>query len=201
MFTVFPDGAKAALEMSWNGVEVSIILHFEKSSPTSTDFTNLAAEVAAGFADDLMPELTEELFMGEVVVYDLSAENAPKYVNTDESGTQGTLVGDSVPNNTSPVISHRTEATGRSGRGRTYLPGISEAQESNGLLSSGLRDDLLTAWGTFITGIEALGWAFVIAQRFSGGSQLTTGIMREVVTEILKLQLGTQRRRQVQSAT
>ena len=137
--------------------------------------------------------------MGDVVVYDLSADGAPKYVNSDESGTQGVAVADSVPNNTSLVVSHRTESTGRSGRGRTYIPGFSEIAESNGLLLASFRDDVLTAWGTFISGIELLGWAFVVAQRFASGVQLTTGIMREVVTEILKLQLGTQRRRQVPS--
>ncbi len=199
MFTVFPDGAKAAVEFDLNGVACSITLHFEKSNPTSTDFTNLAAEVAAGFASDLLPELTEEVTLGDVVVYDLSAEGAPNYVNSDESGEVGSEVADSVPNNTAMVISHRTEDTGRSARGRTYLPGFSEIKESNGLILSAARDDVLTAWGTFIAGIEALGWAFVIAQRFANKQQLATGVMRAVVTEIIKLQLGTQRRRQVPS--
>lgn len=199
-FTVFPDGAKAAIEFDWNGVGCSITLHFEKDTPTSTDFTNLAAEVAAGFADDMLTELTEELIMGDVVVYDLSEEGAPKYVNSDESGSPGVKVADALPNNTAVVISHRTEDTGRSARGRTYLPGVSEAEESNGILLDTPRDDFLTAWGTFIAGIEALGWAFVIAQRYLDGVQLVTGVMRPVVTEIIKLQLGTQRRRQVPSA-
>lgn len=199
-FTVFPNGAKAAIEFDLNGVACSLTLHFEKESPPTGSFTALAAEIAAGFADDMLDNLTEEFVMGDVVVYDLSAQDAPNYINSDESGSAGVTVADSVPNNTAMVISHRTDATGRSSRGRTYLPGFSETNESNGLLLAAARDFVLADWGTFIAGIEALGWLFVVAQRFSAGSQLATGVMRAVTTEIIKLQLGTQRRRQVPSA-
>ena len=88
-FTVFPDGAQAIIDFDWNGVGVSIGLHFEKSAPSETDFTNLAAEVAAGFASDLLANLSNELVMGDVTVIDLSEENAPQFVNSDENGSPG----------------------------------------------------------------------------------------------------------------
>lgn len=199
-FTVFPDGAKGVIDFDWNGEAVSIVLHFEKESPPAGSFPALAAEIAAKFASEFMPNLTDELTMGDVTVYDLSAEGAPKYVNSDEDGTAGTLAADSVPNNTAGIISHRTDATGRSGRGRTYIPGLSEADESNGILLGAPRDAMLVDWATIITAIDALGWLFVVAQRFSSGTQLATGVMRLVTSEIMKRQLGTQRRRQVQTA-
>lgn len=200
-FTTFADGASANIDFDWNGVAVSVGLHFEHAAPSAANFTALAAEVAAGFASDLMPNLTDELTMGDVTVQDLSSEGAPKYVNGDENGTTGTLIQDSVPNNTSGLVSHATNDTGRSARGRTYIPGISEADESDGLLTIARRNNILIDWGTFIAGVAVLGWDFVIAQRFSAGVQLTVGVMRLVTSERMKQELGTQRRRQVRSAT
>lgn len=200
-FTVFPNGAKGVIDFDWNGVGVSVVLHFEKVSPSVADYTALADALGLQWDTILNAELSNELTQGITTVYDLSEEFAPKYENADESGNPGDVIGDSVPNNTSALVSHRSTATGRSGRGRTYVPGVVEADESDGLLLPAFRTTLLTAWGAFITAVELTGWVFVVAQRFLNGAQLTTGVMREVVTEILKLQLGTQRRRQVQSAT
>lgn len=200
-FTVFADGAKGVIDFDWNGESASIVLHFEKSSPSVADYTALADQLGEQWDTELNPELSEDMTQGITTVYDLSEEFAPKYENSDESGQPGQIVGDSVPNNTAALVSHRTTATGRSGRGRTYIPGVVEGDESDGLLTAGFRTDLLAAWGAFITAVELTGWVFVVAQRFLAGEQLTTGVMRAVVTEILKLQLGTQRRRQVQSAT
>lgn len=200
-FTVFPDGAKGVISFSWHGEDASIVLHFEKVTPSEADYIALADQLGEQWDTEINPELSDELIQGTTTVYDLSEEFAPKYENSDESGQTGDVVGDAVPNNTAALVSHRTTATGRSGRGRTYIPGVVEADESDGLLVAGFRTDLLTAWGAFITAVELTGWVFVVAQRFLSGVQLTTGVMREVVTEILRLQLGTQRRRQVQSAT
>jgi hypothetical protein len=149
----------------------------------------------------MMNKASNELIMGDVVVYDLSEEFAPKYISSDENGTPGTDGTDSIPNNTAALLSHRTATTGRSGRGRNYLPGVSEAQESGGTLGSTLRDGLLISWAVLISDLDAIGWVLQVAQRFEDGVQLTTGVMRPVTSEIMKLQFGTQRRRQVQTAS
>lgn len=198
-FTTFADTAKVAVDFAWNGEAISVILHFDKSSPTPADFIALAAQVAADWAADIMPELTDEITMGDVTAYDLSSEGAPKYVNSDEDGTAGTKIGDPVPNNTAILISHRTNDTGRSARGRSYIPGLVETDESDGLLTAAKQALMVTAWGDFITAVAAIGWDFVVAQRFSGGVQLAVGVVRAVTSEVVRLNLGTQRRRQVKA--
>lgn len=199
-FTIFVDGAKLCVEFSWNLVAVTTCLHFKKTSASPTDYQELADTMAAEWAAEMQPLLTTEILMGEVVAYDLNEEFAPKYISLDEVGTPGTSSSDSVPNNTAVLVSHRTAQTGRSGRGRNYVPGLSEVAESDGLLVAATRDNLLTAWGTMITNVALTGWEFQVAQRWSDGVQLETGVMRPVVTEIILLELATQRRRQVRSA-
>lgn len=200
-FTVFADGAKACIDFDWNGVGCSVCLHWEKASPAEADYIDLADKVSFYWEDKMLPSQVADLAMGDVTVYDLSEEFAPKYINSDESGSPGEEVSDSMANNTAVVISHRTTATGRSGRGRTYMPGVGDADVTDGLMSAAYVSEVLVAWASFITNIETdTGWDFVVAQRFLDGAQLTTGVMRTVANEILKRQLGTQRRRQVPSA-
>jgi len=200
-FTVFADGAKACIGFDLNGVAVSICLHWQKASPAEADYIALADQLGAAWSSRMLASQSNDLTQGTTTVYDLSAEGAPKFENTDESGDPGTEAGDSLANNTAMIISHRTTATGRSGRGRTYMPGVSELDVTDGKASAAYKSEVATAWGLLITDVEvATGWTFVVAQRFSAGVQLTTGIMREVVTEIVTQQLATQRRRQVQSA-
>lgn len=199
-FTVFPDTAKVAVNMSWNGVEVSNVLHFQHASPTDMDYEDLAASVSQEWTADILPEQVSELTIVDVTAYDLSEEGAPKYVNTDDAGAAGSDLGDGVPNNTCMLISHRTADTGRSSRGRTYIPGMLETDESNGLMVAAKQTNMVTAWGNFIAAVALIGWDLVVAQRFSGGTQLAIGVARAVTVEIIKRQLGTQRRRQVPSA-
>ncbi len=198
--TVFTDGAKACIGFDLNGVGVSVCLHFEMTSPQTQDYIDLAAAVAAEWADHMLASQSNDLTMADVTVYDLSAESAPKYINSDENGSPGTDATDAAPNNSAVIVSHRTTQTGRSGRGRTYVPGISETDVVDGLLSTAYVNEVTTNWGLFITGVEtATSWEFVVAQRWADGVQLTTGVMREVVTEIITRHIGTQRRRQVPS--
>jgi len=199
-FTAFPEGARGDIFFSWNGVGTSIGLHFEKPTPIPADFVTLALRLAVDFAANMRAFQTAEVVMGDVVVRDLSSVGAPKFTDSSSSGLLGLDGTDAVPNNTAPIVSHRTLATGRSGRGRTYLVGLSEVKESNGLLLSGTRDSILAAWGVFITAVEVSGWVFSVAQQFSAGVRLVTGVMRPVITEIMLQELGTQRRRQVPSA-
>lgn len=200
-FTVFVDGAKLCAQFSWNGVACTTCVHFVHDDPGPAEFQELADEFAASYAIQMMPHASDELILGDVVVYDLSEENAPKYISSDENPTPGTDGTDAVPNNTAAVLSHRTDTIGRSGRGRSYIMGVSEVQESGGTLGSAVRDLLLTDWADLITQTDGIGWTFSVAQRFEDGQQLTTGVMRPVTSEIMTLQLGTQRRRQVPSAT
>ncbi len=200
-FTVFVDGAKLCCEFSWNGVACTICVHWLHDAPDAGDFQALADTFAASYATNMMLHVTSEIAMGDVVVYDLSEEHAPKYTSSDENGTPGTDGTDSIPNNSAGIISHRSATTGRSGRGRNYIPGISEAKESGGTLGTAIRNSILAAWATIVSDVAVDGWTLQVAQRFEDGVQLTTGVMHAVTTEIMKQQLGTQRRRQVQTAS
>lgn len=196
-FTVFADGARACLEWNWNGAIVTICIHWEKTSPTEADFIALADELGFRWETNLRPRQTEDITFNKVTVYDLSAEDAPVYENTDESGLSGDILVDGTPNNTAALITHKTNTRGRSGRGRTYFPGVPESSVVDGLLEAGYLANLVTNWTSFINNIQTVtGWGFVVAQRFDNGVQLTNGIMRPVTTEVFRANLGTQRRRQ-----
>ena len=72
VFTIFPDGAKAVVDFSWNNTPASFVLHFEFSSPVAQDYIDLAEAVAGEFATNVMPNLSVDLVMGEIMVSDMS---------------------------------------------------------------------------------------------------------------------------------
>lgn len=195
-FTAFPDVGRACVDFDLNTVNVSICINFKKAGATPTDFQLIADSIGTEYAAVLMPQMSNDLIQGETTVYDMATETSPVYTSINGSGTVGGAPQDSTPNNATFLISHRTLTRGRSGRGRTYAPGLSETNVVDGQISTGRVASLLTEWLTFIINVESTTSAnFVIAQRFSGGVQLVTGITHSVTTEIVPRRVASQRRR------
>lgn len=195
-FTTFANASKLCMDFTWNTIVVTVCIHWQKTSPTPADFQLLADTFGASWVTNMLPIQVTELAGGLVTAYDLSAEGAPKYEYSGAVGVVGGASVGGVPNNTAAVISHRTASTGRSGRGRTYLPGVSETNVTNGVLTVAAAAAYLAAWVAIVLATEATGWDLVVAQRFSNNVQLAVGVTRPVTTELLALKLGTQRRRQ-----
>ena len=195
-FTTFADTGKACMFFTWNGVKVSVCAHFDKTNPSATDFQNLADDWGDAWNGDMKANLSDDITLGDSVVYDLSAEDAPVYTYTGVNGNPGTVLVDSLPNNTAAVISHRTDDRGRSARGRSYIPGLTENNIINGIFASAFVTAMLADWATMITLVAVNGWDLVVAQRFDAGVQLAVGVTRAVTTELMSTSPGTQRRRQ-----
>lgn len=195
-FTVFTDTGKVCLGFTWNAIGVSICAHFTKTTPSAADFLALATEFADAWDTHMKPNQSDDIALGDCVAYDLSAEDAPTYTYTGVNGNAGTVLVDSLPNNTAAVVSHRTASRGRSGRGRNYIPGLTENNVQDGLLQAATVTALLADWASIVSAVALVGWDLVVAQRFADGVQLTTGVTRDVTSELMSTSLGTQRRRQ-----
>ena len=195
-FVPFPNTVLLTHRFSWNGAAVSMGLHLSRPGYTPANAQLLADDSGSAWAAELAAVQTDNLLSGVVVVQDLSAEGAPNYENPDEVGVSGDLLEDSAPNNTALIISHRTNDTGRSARGRTYFLGLGEGSVIDGLPTALAITNISVAWAAYIVALEFQGWTFVVAQRIADGVPLVVGVTREVTTELFPVRLGTQRRRQ-----
>jgi len=87
------------------------------------------------------------------------------------------------------VVSLATAKRGRSYRGRVYLPAIQEGAQTNGLIASANRANILAEWQQFNTLTTADGAAMVVASYLHSTAEVVTGF-------IVRSMLATQRRRQ-----
>lgn len=108
----------------------------------------------------------------QVVVTDLRAEGAPQFVVTEGLPYVGTDTANPLPSQTSALISWTTDFRSRAGRGRTYIPGFTEAGSSGDSPVAGLTTQL----GLFRDQVVSGG--FVVASLFLGSSPATTGSRR-----------------------
>jgi hypothetical protein len=195
-FVPNPDWGKLCFDFTWNGVGVSICLNFQKSSPTPTDFNSLAQEGADAFVADLLPHLIDSLTLNQTTVYDMASDSSPVYIASGGLPASGASATDSLPNNVAAVITHETNLRGRSGRGRTYMPGMSEANQTDGLFGGAYMVTLLTAFADFIMATEAgSGWVHVVASTQSDGADRVTALLTPTVAYATSNIVRSQRRR------
>lgn len=95
------------------------------------------------------------------LVYDLGTTNAGE-VRTLTRGLVGGGANDVIPG-ASPIITIRSSQRGPQGRGRLYLPPVTEDQQAGGKLTAGALTTMGAAWATFLGSLAGNGVAFGMA--------------------------------------
>lgn len=149
---VTTDGARATLVWALSGVEYAVnVLHYDVgglgtiTQAHATDFADEAeaAFIAAGSWQDIAGTT---ISLARATLRDLRTANRPEFSET--IGVAGSASGDPLPLASSVVVTLRTALAGRSYRGRVYLPGATEANNtSTGTISTAAQlaaDDFIT---------------------------------------------------------
>lgn len=116
---------------------------------TQTAGTTGAAELAAHWAANMTPLViaatSAEVNWDEVIVADVNPLGKSSVHVAFTQPSPGAITGDCLPGQNSVVVQLLTGNKGRGGHGRFYVPGVSETNHVNGLLT-----------GTQLTAIQAL---------------------------------------------
>lgn len=150
------------------------------------------------YSTELLQFLSVDLLYQRVEVRGLELQNDLTATNSDNAGTGGVAQG-ALPNNVSFCVSRRSGLTGRSARGRVYLPGLTvsslpTANEST--VTTVFRDNVVGALNAIPTYLTAINWVEVIVSRYSNGVQRPEGAWFEVTEyAATDLIIDTQRRR------
>jgi hypothetical protein len=138
-----------------NAIHTGSALPFGAQWTLGVDITALAftpTEVAQQFeaallASNLYDSVAQNVTLTSVLVkFGPNATGESTLEPANEPGTVGTAASP----NTAYLIHKNTAAGGRAGRGRFFLPGVSDAKiEPNGTLASGIASDLNTALNIF----------------------------------------------------
>lgn len=190
------------------GQETDNILHFACVGADTDIDLHLIQVLLTCFIDNLLPVLTSTWTLERAVWKKVSPILGPEFESIPVGTNTGAGASAALPSYCSAVLSIRTSRGGKSGRGRTYIPGIPEDQtigsaiNTGGPLWAGLLGFALCIVNNFVHPDPAGGsnlWDFGVMSRTIGGASPPFGFsgfaaMQEYVP---KQQLGTTRSRKV----
>lgn len=103
--------------------------------------------------------------------------------------TNGNLSSANSPANVAMCVSYHTAAGGRSGRGRTYLPGMIDSNVTDdSRFEDAFIADVIDAYSTFTVAISVVGWILAVYSRTLNEVNAVSGLSIDGVVD-------TQRRR------
>lgn len=196
-FVPIPDTAQVTILQTLHGEEVANVLHFTREGgydlPSLTDLASGARDNWKAF---ILPLQASDLVMDGVRARNMAVQDGFQVEVIAGAGNNGGVAGLSLPGNVAFCITHRTALIGRSRRGRTYLAGISKGQVTSNTIAAPVATDMVTAFNNFRIQMAQLGFAFVVASRFTGNQPRPFGVVTLVLqSTAVDLRVDSQRGR------
>lgn len=194
-FIPTPNAVRVVIEYLLGTQTFSNVLHFTKSNYTEADMVLLANTLDDAVNSSFKQHLSSSASYTRVLVYDIRTIDGPVVVNADHSGA-GAQVGTPAPLNCAVVVTLRTNARGRTGRGRVYVAAQLDDSLTSNSWSTTAQDNAVDYITALRTNASALGWIHVIRSIQANGVTLNPAVTREVTAFDVRSGLtGTQRRR------
>jgi len=187
-----------------DGQRVENTLYFEKSSGWSpSDITDWLSQVNDLITDQLMPFLANSIQFIELIARLLDTASSIGATVPITPVVTGGVGGGSAPNSVSYAISFKTGLTGRSFRGRNYVPGLPSALISGNTVDAGWRGNIIGFYLALQEAAATNGTPWVVVSRFSGVDPVTgdpipraTGVTTPIITvSTFDMTVDNQRRR------
>jgi len=186
---------KVVQKMTWDGQEVRNIYHVDPNTGITPTVMALVTDLFWDWWDtSLQATLCSDLTLYEFEAIDMTTASSPSFPDI-RTPAVGDNAQDSVPNNVALCVSWLTGLRGRSFRGRTYIPGISDQSftgsdvgSSNAAAYAGVFDDLLA--DLFVAGMD-----LVVASYFTGGAPRAAALVTPIIEVAVNRIADSQRRR------
>jgi hypothetical protein len=117
---------------------------------------------------ELMPLLSVSIQVIELVARLLDTASSIGFTMPATPGVTGGNPNEPAPNNVTYTVSFRTGLTGRSFRGRNYVPGIPNDQISTNTILADFRTGVLAFYTELKTLATDAGLSWVVVSRYSG---------------------------------
>jgi hypothetical protein len=144
-------------------------LYFSKATAVAPeDLASLVETVNETIRGNLIPLLSNVIQLLRVIGTLMDVIDGITYISTTSLPLAGGISEEPVPSNVAGCISIRTGASGRSFRGRNYIPAIPNSLVSLNTISSVFTSDVEGAYAQLRTNVDAIGWTHVVVSRFSG---------------------------------
>lgn len=147
-----------------------------------TAINRLAEVVDAWMGAHYLLMLSTSLSYNQTLVRGLESSVDLTAANTTSAGV-GSITGAVLPNNVAFCVTHRSGMTGRSARGRTFIPAIGEAElVATNTVSTTYKAAADAVFNTLNTNALAAGWQFSILSRVNAGVKRSTAVAYTIVS-------------------
>lgn len=173
------------------------VFHVTNTSPDdSIEQLGIANLVVSWAFNTLAPHISNEVAVVSCMVKDVSVEDGTFQFSDDAAlPFHMTHTGGTSPFQVAAVISLRTAQSGRSFRGRIYVPFIPNAYSENNILSATGQAAYLADYETLRTDLNTNGTPLVVVSKQHNLEPRTEGVKTYVTSIQVPQKLGTQRRR------
>lgn len=202
-FVPNPNAVRVVLDGELAGYPHNNILHFRMDSPDSPgDLLALTGLVGNAWDTHFNPLISNDFRLLGITVYSLTSETAPVVTNVFSVARPGLVNSDTNGRGVAVVLTKRTGARGRAGRGRIYIGGVPDNALVDGELDSTTEAAWRSAASAFLAAVNTGSPSFCVYSTMSGGDPLPEGILRTVTALELRTPVpGSQRRRNHREAT
>ena len=136
--------------------------------PTITTLAEMIEFVNLTIREQLIPSLVSAIQLLRVVGTLIDVLDGLVYVSTTSLPLSGGDTSAPLPSNTTVCCSLRTDHSGRSFRGRNYIPGMPDAAVTFNTVSVDFRNNVNHYFDVLRSGASELGWHHTVVSRFSG---------------------------------
>lgn len=197
-FVNLPFGVK--VEVAWEtGSGVAVCIHFvSKTTPAAITAAELVAINSAfdGWRTAIRPVQPNVVTIAGIRSIDWSVPDGATVLTVPSASVAGSNANPILPLNVAICASHYTGLTGRSRRGRNYIPGIGENDVATGdVILAAARTVIVGAYQALRTDLLAAGFVQVVASFHANGAPRANGQGTAVLTTQIDQYSDSQRRR------
>lgn len=163
---------------------------------TETTLDNLTASAVNSYAAVIAPTMPQAVSLNSIYARSLETEVAPQSEDTNGGvPIPGTVVDTIEDAQAAFILAFGSGQTGRSTRGRIYIPGVSATATTNGEVTVPTATAVATAWVDHIEDIEGLTYTHSVVSRVTNGVRRPTGVTFTVNNYAVRALIGSQRNR------
>lgn len=177
-FQQVPNTAQVTIAMNMNNSRM-VMTHYglRVGGYDSGNLQDLADDIDTWVGTSLMPQLSNQLTYTDTEVRGLNFENDLVALAIASAGVGG-IASNPTPNQVAFCLKRLSGLTGRSARGRVYVPGIPttllSANES--LVQTTFANTLVTVHNLLAITFANAGWQQVIVSRYTNGVKRAVGV-------------------------
>jgi len=193
------DVIRVAVEMNQEGHVTVNVYHFlSPHAVTLADLTALGGVVASWVTSHLIGIMGTNTSVTNINLRDLTTSSGVILDVPMTTGNVGTVIGNPLTNSVAQVASWRTGKAGRSFRGRTYLPGLTDAMLVSGtpnFVTTARSANVVTAMQALVTDAASASYDLVVTSFRNSGAPRSSAVSTLPTSIIVNTKLDNQRKR------